>query len=188
MIRTTLLTAAVFAVLTSWPISLQAVDKNQTRHEQAAREDGNARTRTGGHAASQDPVNDQAKRGTEEGLPEKWLDQPNGARWRFGPRWYFGVNAYNTSTGVYITHVSSGSPARRAGFERGDVIVTVDGYQVGVVNGAVFYLGEELQYRAGPRGDVRFLVRNTRNGQLVNVDAVLVPWRMREITREPDQR
>ena len=55
----------------------------------------------------------------------------------------------------------------------GDVIVTVSGYQVGYVGGRVYPLGEELQRRAGPRGEVRLLVHDVRSRDLLNLDVTL---------------
>ena len=71
------------------------------------------------------------------------------------PRWQLGVSAYNTPTGVVITRVTPYGPAARVGLEPGDRIVAVEGYQVGYVNDALYPLGEELQLRAGPQGQVR---------------------------------
>jgi S1-C subfamily serine protease len=84
-----------------------------------------------------------------------------------------GVYAYNTSTGVVITRVAPRSPAADAGLERSDVIVTVDGFQVGHVNGQLYLLGDELQHRAGSNGRVQLLVQNWRDNQLVNLDVTL---------------
>jgi membrane-associated protease RseP (regulator of RpoE activity) len=115
--------------------------------------------------------------GTEDGRPEIQLVPPRDDPWRPGPpresSWWLGVYAYNTSTGVRVTRVVPDSPAWDAGLESGDRIVTVDGYQVGYVNGRLYSLGEELDRSAGPRGGVTLLVQNRRNGRLVNVEADL---------------
>lgn len=97
---------------------------------------------------------------------------PPGPDWG-GGRWVLGVTTQTTSTGVRIRSVMPGSAASRAGLERDDVIVTVDGFQVGRVGGWNYPLGEELQFRAGRGGDVLLLVQNRRNDQLVNLPVQL---------------
>ncbi|QDT17973.1 PDZ domain-containing protein [Alienimonas californiensis] len=82
----------------------------------------------------------------------------------------FGVYAYNTSEGVTVTGVIPNSPAARTGLERGDRILTVDGFQVGYVRGRLYPLGQEIRRRAGRGGEVTLLVQNVRNRQLLNVD------------------
>lgn len=122
---------------------------------------------------------DRRQEGTEEGMPAVRPDfHPD--RDRFRPRWWLGVYAYNTTTGVVITHVVPRSPAHFVGLEPRDVIVTVDGYQVGYVNDRIYYLGEELQRQAGRDGRVTLLVQNWRNGRLLNVDV-----RLRRASRHP---
>lgn len=110
--------------------------------------------------------------GTEEGMPRAEA-VPDGRERLVQPRWRLGVFAVNTATGVRITRVLPESPAWRVGLERGDVIVTVNGYQVGDVKGRTYPLGDELQRRAGPRGEVTLLVHNVRNRELLNLDATL---------------
>ena len=94
-------------------------------------------------------------------------------------RWWLGVYAYNTSTGVVVTRVVPNSPAARAGLEPRDQIVTVEGFQVGYMHRRLYPLGPELQLRADPNGQVRLLVQNWRNGELTNMDARLAPSRQR---------
>lgn len=89
------------------------------------------------------------------------------------PQWFLGVRVDNLETGVMVTRVYPRSPAARAGLERDDVIVALDGYQIGYVNGQLYDLGTELQLRAGRRGDVRLLVQDHRSGGLRNVDVRL---------------
>ena len=110
--------------------------------------------------------------GLEEGMPE--MRAVPGGRIRPWPlTWRLGVYAVNTPTGVRVTRVLPGSPAWRVGLEHGDVIVTVDGYQVGYVRGRLYPLGEELQRRAGPRGDVLLMVQDVRTDRLLNLDITL---------------
>jgi putative lipoprotein len=80
-----------------------------------------------------------------------------------------GILARNTQTGVQLTQVLPGSVAQRAGLEAGDTIVTVGGYQVGYVSGRLYDMGEELARRVDRQGRVTLLVRNHRDGRLVNV-------------------
>ncbi|QGJ69848.1 Hypothetical protein PBC10988_15350 [Planctomycetales bacterium 10988] len=46
------------------------------------------------------------------------------------PGWYFGVSVQETHEGMLITQVVHGSPACRAGLERGDIIHSVNGRTV----------------------------------------------------------
>ncbi|MFH5803892.1 PDZ domain-containing protein [Alienimonas sp. DA493] len=142
---------------------------------------GPLRTREGGEAPE-----DGSDRGTLDGMP----DAPAAQRQRDGrpdrrardgrlePQlvppdrgdYALGVYAYNTSEGVAVTGVIPGSPAARVGLERGDRIITVDGFQVGYVRGRLYPLGREIRRRADRRGEVTLLVQNVRNRQLLNVD------------------
>jgi S1-C subfamily serine protease len=60
-----------------------------------------------------------------------------------------GVRVVSTHRGVLVRDVAHGSPAARAGLEPGDLIVRVDGFEVGLVRGLEFPLQSELR-RAGP--------------------------------------
>jgi uncharacterized lipoprotein YbaY len=88
-------------------------------------------------------------------------------------RWTLGVRVANLQTGTRITDVQPSSAAWRVGLETRDVIVTVNGYQVGFVNRQLYDLQTELNLRAGRSGAVRLLVWNHRNGELVNIDVRL---------------
>lgn len=92
-------------------------------------------------------------------------------------RWTLGITATDTETGVRVTRVIPRSAADRVGLERGDVIITVNGYQVGRVGGRLYDLPSELERRADRRGRVLLLVSNLRNGELVNLDVRLDPRR-----------
>jgi predicted metalloprotease with PDZ domain len=94
-------------------------------------------------------------------------------------RWWLGVYAYNTPTGVVITRVVPNSPAARASLEPRDRIVTVEGYQVGYLQRRLYALGPELQLRADPSGRVLLLVQNWRNDELTNMNVRLAPARLR---------
>ncbi len=84
-------------------------------------------------------------------------------------RWQLGVTGKDTDAGVVVERVIANSAASRAGFERDDVIVTVNGYQVGVVDGVLFDLGDELQQQADDNGVVTMLIQNRRDRRLENV-------------------
>jgi uncharacterized lipoprotein YbaY len=88
-------------------------------------------------------------------------------------RWFLGVEVDYRDYGAAVTRVFRNSPARRAGLETRDVIVTVNGYQIGTVGGRLFPLERELELRASRRGLVRLLVQNQRTGQLTNLDVQL---------------
>lgn len=175
---------ALLAPVLLWGFPLAAVDPAR---QAAGHADDQARQREGGRAISREQRaaaekdgaenNGAEKEATEEGLPSAGPDaavtEPDAAdargRFRPGPRWRLGVFAYNTPTGVVVARVVDQSPAERAGFEPGDRIVAVSGYQVGYVGDEVYYLGEELQRRASRRGDVLLLVQNVRDHRLLNL-------------------
>lgn len=95
-----------------------------------------------------------------------WNAQPNS--------WRLGVAIQNVDTGVVLTDVEAGMPAQLAGLETGDIIVNVDGFQVGYVEGALFDLGDEIRKRVDQNGKVDFLVFDNRNRRLQNLPVSLV--------------
>lgn len=120
----------------------------------------------------------EQREGTEEGAPRFRPDVENRrVRPQLLPpdraQWKLGVYAYNTDTGVVVTRVVPGSAAARQGLERGDRIVTVDGFQVGYVGRHLFPLGYELQRQAGGSGNVTLLIQNVRTDELLNRDVRL---------------
>jgi len=78
-----------------------------------------------------------------------------------------GIMARNTPTGVEVVSVNPGSPAQTAGLQPGDAIVTVAGYQVGMVGDRLYDVGDEVSRRVNTAGQVPLLVRNGRTGSLV---------------------
>ncbi len=100
------------------------------------------------------------------GVNGSWNPQPNS--------WRLGVAIENLETGVLLTDVERGLPAANAGLERGDVIISVGGFQVGYVDGGLFDLGDELRRRADPQGRVAMLVFDGRNRQLRSMPVTLV--------------
>ncbi|MCO6042848.1 YbaY family lipoprotein [Aeoliella sp. ICT_H6.2] len=80
--------------------------------------------------------------------------------------WRLGVTGDNTDTGVVVRQVTANSPAARLGLSPGDVIVSVDGDQVGRVGNKIYDLAEELNHHADSSGRVLMLVQYRRNSQL----------------------
>lgn len=80
-----------------------------------------------------------------------------------------GIYSRNTDTGVLVTSVTPGSVAQQSGIEAQDIIISVNGYQVGLINGRTYDIAEELQRRVDGQGRVLLLVRNYRDGRLINI-------------------
>ncbi len=85
------------------------------------------------------------------------------------PEWQLGVETQNTATGVYIKSVTPGGAANRANIETQDVIVSVNGYQVGMVEDRLYDLNDELNTRADERGVVSLLIQDHRSLRLARV-------------------
>ena len=71
--------------------------------------------------------------------------------------------------GVRVRSVTPGSAASRARIEVGDSIVTVNGYQVGMVQGRLYDLSEEISRRADASGAVTLVVQDHRTSALASV-------------------
>jgi uncharacterized lipoprotein YbaY len=84
-----------------------------------------------------------------------------------------GAQVRYTDAGVVLVRIQTGSAAERAGLETNDTIVTVAGYQVGIVDGRRFDLSDEIARRIDSRGRVTLLVLDQRNRRLVNVPLTL---------------
>ena len=138
---------------------------------------------------------EQRERYADERYRDRAGDRPPANRrlvppWHDEDRpWYLGVEVRYRDCGAQITRVERRSPAREAGLEVRDTIVTVDGYQVGRINGVLYTLDRELELRADRLGRVTLLVLNHRNGDLVplpvrleSTDQWRDPTRTREIT------
>jgi hypothetical protein len=80
-----------------------------------------------------------------------------------------GIYSRNTDTGVLVTSVNAGSVAQQSGIEGQDIIVAVNGYQVGIINGRTYDIADELARRVDAQGRAILLVRNHRDGRLVNI-------------------
>lgn len=89
------------------------------------------------------------------------------------PQWMLGVRVWYLDTGARVTQAFRNTPAWRVGLEPRDIIVSIDGYQIGYVNRRLYEISSELNTRAGRSGRVRLLVQNWRDNQLMNVDVQL---------------
>ena len=113
---------------------------------------------------SLDPARDRA--GTAESLWQgsNWLGTSTSVN-----EWTLGVRGDSTDTGFLISQVTPGGAADRARIQRGDVVVTVDGYQVGMISGRLYDLTHELNRRADSTGVVRLLLQDGQTGRLSSV-------------------
>lgn len=156
--------AAIVAMALAAGLGQEARDRDRMENREAGRDQ--PRVRQGERRRG------QGEEATEDGLPARLAPRLVPPRDRIG-RWRLGVFALNTDTGVRITRVVHNSPAWRAGLEANDSIVTVDGYQIGYVDGRLYDLASELQHRADAAGRVLLLVHNHRNGELVPMEVPL---------------
>ena len=120
-------------------------------------------------AASQTRWEDLAQRGwgfdSSAWQGSGWLDGSTGQT----RQWRLGVTGDNGETGVVVRQVASNSSAARARIEPGDVIVNVSGFQVGIVEGRLYDLAEEINRRADTSGYVSLVVQDHVSGRLANV-------------------
>ncbi len=84
--------------------------------------------------------------------------------------WTLGVALDNLDTGAIVRQVTQGSPAQRAGLEQGDVIVAIGGAQVGMVDGRLNDVGEQIRRTADVNGRLRALVLDARTSRLQNIE------------------
>ncbi len=80
-----------------------------------------------------------------------------------------GLQTRVTDTGMLVVGADANSVGRAAGIERGDTIITVDGQQVGQVANRLVDLDQTLQNTISRQGSAVILIRNGRDGRLVNV-------------------
>lgn len=86
-----------------------------------------------------------------------------------GPRrWRLGVNIRNLETGVQITEVFPGGSAEKFGIEAGDILITVNGHQIGNVLGREIDIADAFEQYADAQGRVVFLIKDQRTGNLTN--------------------
>lgn len=88
---------------------------------------------------------------------------------RVAPSSTFGARGQNTETGVLITSVTPGSPVQAAGLEVRDVVITVEGFQVGNVGGRIYDLESEVVGRWRQNPVVTLVVRDWRTGDLATL-------------------
>jgi len=84
--------------------------------------------------------------------------------------WTLGVALDNLDTGAIVRQVSPGSPAQKAGLEQGDIVVAIGGAQVGLVDGRLNDVGEQIRRTADASGRLRALVLDARSSRLQNVE------------------
>ena len=83
--------------------------------------------------------------------------------------WRLGVQVDNLDTGVFIRQVAANSAAARANLEVNDIIISVAGQQVGIVDGLPIDIGTEIKRRADSKGNVTLLVQDGRTGRLASI-------------------
>lgn len=113
-----------------------------------------------------------------ESLTQQSSGHWQGSDWLEGaaqqmPEWKLGVRTENLSTGVRVTSVDRGSAAERVRIQVGDLIVSVGGYQVGMVNGRFYSLAEEINRRADTNGNVTLLLQDHFSRGLASVNVRL---------------
>ncbi len=87
---------------------------------------------------------------------------------RFRPSWSFGARLQNTETGVRVTRVERNSPAQALGVEVGDLIVTVDGQQVGRVGGRIVDADQIITRSVERSGRALLLIQDRNDLKLLN--------------------
>ena len=85
-----------------------------------------------------------------------------------------GAYVQHTDIGALVTGVEPNSAAARAGIEPDDLIVNINGQQVGNVMGRLYDVGY-LVTQLASNGRVRALVADNRTGRLQNIDVDLEP-------------
>ena len=83
--------------------------------------------------------------------------------------WSLGVSVENTDRGAVVRQITPNGAAARARIEIDDTIVTVEGYQVGMISGRLYDLTEELNRQADSTGAVRLLLQDHNTGRLASV-------------------
>jgi predicted metalloprotease with PDZ domain len=81
-----------------------------------------------------------------------------------GRKGKLGVACRTVPNGALILHVLKDSPAYKVGIEAGDVILSVDGFTIGFIDGLEFPLQSEVRR---VKGVGAFKIRNRRTGEVV---------------------
>jgi hypothetical protein len=80
-----------------------------------------------------------------------------------------GLQTRVTDTGMLVVGHSFNSVGRAVGVERGDTVITLDGLQVGQVANRLVDLDQTLDYIMNRQESAVMLLRNGRDGRLLNV-------------------
>jgi hypothetical protein len=78
------------------------------------------------------------------------------------PRWRLGIEVDDSPRGLRISEVSRNSPAFRFGLERGDYLLDVMGFPVGIHGSSYFPLADALNQNVRRDGWVNILIWNRR--------------------------
>lgn len=89
------------------------------------------------------------------------------------PRWKLGVYSKDTNVGVQVIQVVQNGAAYKAALEKDDTIISVNGFQVGYVNGTLYDCGTEFERLADKNGWVNLLVLDNRTRSLINLPVQL---------------
>lgn len=79
---------------------------------------------------------------------------------------FLGVRSVSTPAGVEIIDVLPNTPAAKAGLKPRDLILKVDGFEVGLMGGLEYPLQSEIRRSAG---ESKFLVKSWRTGKVTEV-------------------
>lgn len=87
--------------------------------------------------------------------------------------WKLGVNIQNTESGAVVTAVAPNSPAQQANIYPGDVIVAVGSSRLGIVDGRIVELADELRKFTDNYGRINVLLFDSRSRTLRSANATL---------------
>jgi uncharacterized lipoprotein YbaY len=87
--------------------------------------------------------------------------------------WKLGVNIQNTESGAVVTAVAPNSPAQQANISPGDVIVAVGSSRLGIVDGRIVELADELRKFTDNYGRINVLLFDSRSRTLRSANATL---------------
>jgi C-terminal processing protease CtpA/Prc len=82
-----------------------------------------------------------------------------------------GVHAEYIGRGALITSILKDSPAAKAGFDRCDRILRIDGFEVGCIDGVLFPIQSELRRAKGGKVSIEYV--QYRTGKTIVVEVVL---------------